>query len=100
MAVGVACLTLGSHRLPDSANVIATSTGSTKWIKKGGKAVVTLRFRRADHLPVSSKFVVVTRGGQVTHDGPSAGPLLTTKWIPSESVQSSAQQGGSVLGSG
>jgi hypothetical protein len=88
--VAASVLLIGTHRLPDVGEVLSTSWSSTPWVKKGGKAIAVLRLRRRDHLPISSRFIVVAWGGQVIHDGPSAGPLPVPGWVPSESVKPAA----------
>jgi hypothetical protein len=83
-------LLLGLHRLPDSAEIVTTSWSSTRWVKKGGKASITLRLRRLDHRPISSRFIVFAYGGQVTHSGPSAQTLIVLPQAQAPSVQPAA----------
>jgi hypothetical protein len=69
-------LLMGVRRLPDTAEVLSTTWGATQWVRKGGKADVTLRLRRHDGGAICSRFVVVAYGGQVTHKGPSEGAFI------------------------
>jgi hypothetical protein len=84
-------LVFGLHRLPDSAEIVSTSWSSTQWVKKGGKANVTLRLRRRDQRPISSKFIVFAYGGQVTPSGPSGQSFIVLPSVQAQSVQPAAE---------